>query len=221
MVSPSLLLSPEAPNLVLPRVLVVHNRYRSELPSGENQAVDGQIALLRSAGLDVETYFRSSDEIAAFSRAKRLELAIRPTFSREDVAAIGGVIGRFRPDVVHLHNVYPLISPAVIARAKSSDCRVVQTVHNFRHICASGSLFRDGATCTDCLGKSLPWPAVLHGCYRGSRMQSLALGTAIAHHRSTWAQVDRFLAVSEFVAELLTTAGIPREPALRGAKLGA
>jgi len=194
-----------------PRVLVVHNRYRSELPSGENQVVDGQIALLRGAGIEVEAYLRSSDEIVDFSLGQRLELGVRPIFSREDVVKIDRVIDRFRPDVVHVHNVYPLISPAVVGRARSRGCRVVQTVHNFRHFCAAGTFFRDGKICMDCLGTSLPWPAIVHGCYRGSRVESLVLGTAIARHRKTWLQLDRFLPVSEFVAELLATAGIPRE----------
>jgi glycosyltransferase involved in cell wall biosynthesis len=191
--------------------LVVHNRYRSELPSGENQAVDRQIGLLRSAGVDVETYIRSSDEIADFSSAERLELAVRPIYSREDVTRFDVVLDRFRPDVVHIHNVYPLISPAVVTRAKSHGCHVVQTVHNFRHICASGTFFRAGSPCTDCLGKRIPWPAALHGCYRDSRAQSVALGTAILRHRKTWLQIDRFLPVSEFVADVLANAGIPRE----------
>ncbi|MGO9874299.1 MAG: glycosyltransferase [Acidimicrobiia bacterium] len=195
---------------MLPRVLVVHNRYRSDSPSGENQAVDQQIGTLRSAGLEVETYIRSSDEIAAFSAAKRVELAFRPIFSREDVGRIDLVLERFRPDVVHIHNVYPLISPAVVIRAKAHNCQVVQTVHNFRHICASGTFFRGGSPCTDCLHKRLPWPAVLHSCYRDSRAQSLVMGTAIAGHRNTWLQIDRFLPVSDFVSDLLETAGIPR-----------
>jgi hypothetical protein len=148
---------------VLPKVLVVHNRYRSDSPSGENQVVDAQVALLRGAGLEVETYIRSSDEIDGFSRAQRIELAVRPIFSREDVGRIDAVIERFRPEVVHLHNVYPLISPAVITRAKAHGCRVVQTVHNFRHVCVAGTFFRDVSPCTDCLGKRVPWPAVRHG----------------------------------------------------------
>jgi glycosyltransferase involved in cell wall biosynthesis len=195
---------------VVPRILVVHNRYRSEFPSGENQVVDGQIALLRGAGLEVETYVRSSDEIAGFSKRQRVELGMRPIFSREDVTKLDAVIERFRPDVVHLHHVYPLISPAVVLPALARGCRVVQTVHNFRHICVSGSLFRDGATCTECVGKRVPWPAVVHGCYRDSRAQTVVQTTALAYHRKTWSQIDRFLPVSEFVAEHLERAGIPR-----------
>ncbi len=173
--------------------------------------VDGQIALLRDGGLEVETYFRSSDEIAELSGLAKLEVAVRPVYSREAVADLDAIITKFRPDVVHLHNVYPLISPAVVTRAKSRGCGVVQTVHNFRHICASGSLFRDSVTCTECLGKRVPFPAVVHGCYRGSRAQSVVMGTSLAYHHRTWRRADRFLAVSEFVAGLLATTGISPE----------
>ncbi|MDP9333500.1 MAG: glycosyltransferase family 4 protein [Actinomycetota bacterium] len=194
-----------------PRVLVVHNRYRSEFPSGENQVVDGQIALLRGAGVEAEAYIRSSDEIVDFSLGQRLELGVRPIYSREDVGNVDRIIDRFRPDIVHVHNVYPLISPAIVSRARSRGCRVVQTVHNFRHFCVASTFFRDGTICMDCFGKRLPWPAVAHACYRGSRAQSLALGTAITRHRKTWLQLDRFLAVSEFVAQILADDGIARE----------
>ena len=193
------------------RVLVVHNRYRSSAPSGENQVVDAQIGLLREAGVEVQAYLRSSDEIEHFSWARRLELGVRPTFSRQDVANLGGVIGAFRPDVIHVHNLYPLISPAVISQAKARGCSVVQTVHNSRHVCAAGTLFRDGSVCTDCVGRPFPWPAVLHGCYRGSRTQSLAMTIAIARHRSTWGRLDRLLAVSSFIGDLLASTGIPKE----------
>lgn len=200
----------EATVFVLPRVLVVHNRYRSDSPSGENQVVDAQIDLLREAGLEVETYLRSSDEIADFSTRERVALGVSPIHSRTAVAAIDTVIKRFRPDIVHVHNVYPLISPAVVTRAQELGCRVVQTVHNFRHVCASGTFFRDGSPCTDCQHKLLPWPAVQHGCYRGSRPQSIAMGLAITRHRRTWLGIDRFLPVSAFVADFLEANGVPR-----------
>ena len=193
------------------RVLVVHNRYRSRFPSGENRVVEQQIALLRSAGIQVETYFRSSDEIEDFGLLERAKLAVRPVYSREDVRAFRGALATFRPDIVHLHNPYPLISPAIVRVAHSAGVPVVQSVHNFRHVCASSAFFRAGRVCEDCRGKTIPWPAVAHGCYRGSRAQSAIMATSLVAHRSTWQFVHRFLPVSEFVAEFLVETGVPRE----------
>jgi glycosyltransferase involved in cell wall biosynthesis len=118
------------------RVLVVHNRYRSALPSGENAVVDRDIAMLRDAGVAVGTCIRDSDEIEDFGRVKRTELAARPIYSLEDTKAFKARIRSFGPDVVHLHNAYPLISPAVVRVAKAEGVPVVQTVHNYRFVSA-------------------------------------------------------------------------------------
>jgi glycosyltransferase involved in cell wall biosynthesis len=193
------------------RVLVVHNEYRSEMPSGENQVVAAEGEMLRRAGVEVDTYVRSSDELEGCGVLQRAALPIRPIFSVTDVRAIRRRIRAMRPDVVHLHNPFPLISPWVVRVAKSEGVPVVQTVHNYRHSCPAGDFFRDGAPCEDCSGKAVPWPAVVHGCYRGSRSQSAVMAAAARAHRATWHMVDRFLPVSEYVAGHLVKSGIPRE----------
>jgi glycosyltransferase involved in cell wall biosynthesis len=193
------------------RVLVVHNRYRSALPSGENEVVASEIESLRASGIDVDTYFRSSDEIENFNTAQRAALSIRPIYSVEDTHLFRRQLRDTRPNVVHLHNPFPLISPWIIKVAKAEGVPVVQTVHNYRHSCPAGKLFRDGAVCEECSGKALPWPAVVHGCYRGSRSQSAVMASSARIHRSTWLSVDHFLAVSGFVAEHLTKAGVSQE----------
>jgi glycosyltransferase involved in cell wall biosynthesis len=191
------------------RVLVVHNRYRSEMPSGENRVVDDEVELLRAHGLDVETYQRSSDEIADFGRREKIGLAIRPIYSVEDVRNFRATLARSRPDVVHLHNPFPLISPWVVRVAHQAGIPVVQTVHNYRYSCPSGTLFRDGQVCNECHGKKTPWPSVVHGCYRGSRAQSAVMATAARVHRPTRDTIDQFLPVSHFVATKLVESGIP------------
>lgn len=193
------------------RVLVVHNRYRSELPSGENRVVDAEIEGLREAGIDVATYLRSSDEIARYGPRDWARLATEPMLGRQACADVASIIDDFRPAVMHLHNPYPLISPEVIRVAKRRGVPVVHTVHNYRQVCAKGTFFRDGHVCEDCRGKALPWPAVAHACYRDSWTQSAAMAAALARHRSTWLEVDCFLAVSDFVADHLVREGIPRE----------
>ncbi len=189
-------------------VLLVHNSYRSDSPSGEQRVVDDEAALLRAAGVAVEVYSRSSDEIADLPLLRKVELPARPIWSREDTRRFGKVVAQARPDVVHVHNVYPLISPGVIRVADELGVPVVQTVHNYRHVCVNGSYFRDGHVCTDCSGKATAWPAVAHGCYRGSRAQSLIMATSLRTHASTWQRVRLFLPVTQFMADHLESAGI-------------
>ena len=102
------------------KVLVVHNRYRSTLPSGENNVVDNEIELLREAGVDVHVFLRSSDEIAVMNTRQRLAVATSPLDGRSSRAALRSLLAAVRPDVVHLHNPYPLISPTVIADARAN-----------------------------------------------------------------------------------------------------
>lgn len=193
------------------RILVVHNRYRSAFPSGENQVVDEQVTMLRAAGIEVETYFRSSDEIPDLPLLERVALPLRPIHSPKDTRQLREVMTSFRPSLMHLHNPYPLISPGVIRTAARAGVPIVQTVHNYRHACAAGTLFRAGRQCSVCVTTRLPWPAVAHGCFRGSRAQSLAMAAASLHHRATWRLVSRFLAVSSFVADWLTDFGVPAD----------
>lgn len=191
------------------RVLIVHNHYRSEMPSGENRVVDDDVLMLRDAGTEVHTFFRDSDSIAEYGALRKAALAPSPTYSVEAVRDFRRVLSRFQPDVVHLHNPFPLISPWVIRIGQRARIPVVQTVHNYRHSCpGSMGFFRDGRICEDCVGKSFPWPSVVHACYRESHAQSLSMAVAARVHRPTWQLVDRFLAVSEFVADHLTLAGI-------------
>jgi len=193
------------------RVLIVHNRHRSGPPSGENRVVDEDAHLLEKAGIQVDLYQRSNDEIELLSLAQRAGLAVRPFYSREDVAAFRRRLHTFRPDIVHLHNPFPLISPWVVRTAKTAGIPVVQTVHNYRHVCPAATFFRDGHVCHDCEGRRVAWPAAVHRCYRGSAVQSAGMALAIAAHRSTWRLVDRYLAISDAVATHLGVAGVPPE----------
>lgn len=193
------------------RVLVIHNRYRSALPSGENTVVDREIDLLRRAGVEVSTWIRSSDEIPDLPLPEKLTLPLRPIWSRRDTAALTGAIERERPHLVHLHNPYPLVSPAVVRVAARHGVPVVQTVHNYRHSCLNGLHLRDGEVCTLCVGRRLALPGVRHGCYRGSRPQSAVLATAEAVHHGTWRLVSLYLALSDFMADQLVASGIDRD----------
>src|SRR3954453_10594214 len=151
------------------RVLVAHNFYRSESPSGENQLVRAEVALLRDGGVDVVEMFADSDDLAGVRGA--LRAAPGPVYSPEGVRRFSRLLESSRPDVVHLHQVTPLISPWVVRVAGRYGVPVVQTVHAYRHGCTNGVHLRDGHVCTDCVGTRLGLPAERHGCYRGSLAQ--------------------------------------------------
>ncbi|NGO74897.1 glycosyltransferase family 4 protein [Streptomyces sp. YC504] len=192
-------------------VLVVHNRYASAQPSGENKVVDQEMALLREAGHRVELFERRSDDIAARSLlgkvAVPLQVPWNPAVRRELTARLRSD----RPDVVHIHNVFPLLSPAVLAACADAGVPAVATLHNYTQVCAPGTLQRDGRPCTECVGSS-PLPAVRHGCYRGSRLATVPLAVGMsANRRRWWSGVVRFLCISEAQRDVLVRAGLPSE----------
>lgn len=190
------------------KVLVAHNRYRTALPSGENAMVDQEIGQLRNAGIAVWAMLPGSDDIPELTSARKAGVALGPVIEPWAVKQLAAAIAAFHPDVLHLHNVFPQISPWAVRTAHHRGVAVVQTVHNYRHTCVSGFRFRDGRPCDSCVGRRLPLPAVEHACYRGSRLQSLAMATGQAVHRATWRSVDRFLALTPFMAAELTAFGI-------------
>jgi glycosyltransferase involved in cell wall biosynthesis len=122
------------------------------------------------------------------------------------------IIAETRPDIVHVHNTFPLLSPSVFSACRKEGVLVVWTLHNYRVSCANGIFLRNGRPCEDCNGK-LPIPAVIHKCYRGSLIGTLGVAAMIGYHQlaGTWrTQVDRFIALSEFSRQRFIAAGIPQ-----------
>jgi glycosyltransferase involved in cell wall biosynthesis len=193
------------------RVLVAHNFYRSSAPSGENQLVQAEVALLRTGGVEAVEMFEDSDSIPGGPRGV-LRAAPGPIYSPSGVRRFKRLLDTVQPDVVHLHQVTPLISPAVVRVASTRGVPVVQTVHAYRHGCANGVHLRDGHVCTDCVGSRLGLPAVQHGCYRDSRLQTLPVAIGMVTHRRTWREgVARYLALTPFMRDMLVSYGLPAD----------
>ena len=193
------------------KVVVAHNRYREAVPSGENVIVDTEIGQLADAGVEVIPFLRSSDSIGDLPLAQKVLLPLSPIYGRQAQQELSALLTAQRPDVLHLHNPYPLLSPWVVRTAHAHGVPVVQTVHNYRQVCASGLYFRDGHNCRDCRGKAFGWPAVAHKCYRGSAAQSALMATTLAVHRGTWKSVDRYVALTDKIAAHLGDYGIPAD----------
>jgi glycosyltransferase involved in cell wall biosynthesis len=188
---------------------MLHNRYRTGQPSGENTVVAQTADLLRNSGHEIDLYARNSDDIADLSRKDRALLPFRSVWSFSAERDLTQLLQANRPDVVHVHNTFPLFSASVLRAAYRLDLPVVATLHNFRLLCANAVLQRDGRPCESCVGK-LPLAAVRHGCYRDSRVQTLPLATSIGVHNTlhTWQRyVDTFVVPSGFVRDRYVAAG--------------
>ena len=177
------------------RILVVHNEYQQK--GGEDRVVEDEIELLRNQGHEVRLFSKHNKSIDSTTA---LSLFLGTVWSRRVESEIRAEIASFEPDVMHVHNTFPLISPSIYWAAARANVPVVQTLHNFRLLCVQAMFLRNDQICEDCLGR-LPWRGVVRQCYRNSMAQSATTTIMLGVHRaiSTYREkVTRFIALSEF-----------------------
>jgi glycosyltransferase involved in cell wall biosynthesis len=190
------------------KILIAHNTYQYR--GGEDTVVEAEIELLRAYGHDVELYSQHNDSV---NRMPRVVAAATAIWSQHSADEIGKICERFRPDVVHAHNTFPLISPSLYWTASRRQLPIVQTLHNFRLLCPQAIFLRDGKICEDCIGK-LPWRSVAHKCYRESAAQSAVVTGMLATHRllGTYRhRVTRYIALNTFARDKYVQGGLPAE----------
>jgi glycosyltransferase involved in cell wall biosynthesis len=190
------------------KILLVHNFYQQ--PGGEDQVFRAEAGILRNAGHTVVELTETNDRVKEMSA---LALARATIWNSDAYQRVYETAARERPAVVHFHNTFPLLSPAVYYAARRAGAAVVQTLHNYRFLCPAATLFRDGRPCEDCVGH-LPWPGVLHACYRGSRTASAGIAAMLGFHRlrQTFSrQVDAFIVLNEFARQKFLRGGLPPE----------
>jgi glycosyltransferase involved in cell wall biosynthesis len=191
------------------RILILHSRYLSGDASGENRVVEDECRLLQEGDHDVRLWQPSPTEVRGLGLVRTSARAI---WSRPAAQQVVDLVRKHRSDVVHIHNLTPALSPAVIRGVAAEGIPVLVTLHNYRYMCLPATFLRDDRICEDCLGH-IPWRGVYHRCYRGSTLASGVMATAFTLHGKlgTFGKVAKFLAVSSFVKEKYIEAGFPPE----------
>ncbi len=196
------------------KILLVHNIYGSSAPSGENKVFLAEKDLLKSRGHDVIEYTRHSDEIRNHGYRGTMRGAFATPWNPFSQRKIRRILKDEQPDVMHAHNTFPLLSPAVFRAARGLRTATVLTLHNYRIFCAAGIPMRNAAPCTDCMDRRSVLPSLKFGCYRNSRLATLPMAFMIAMHRAmgTWHKdVDAFIALTEFQQDKMSEAGLPKD----------
>jgi len=191
------------------RILLVHERYRER--GGEDSAVDSEIAQLRTGGVEVVPLIEDNDRIRGNGS---LGLALQTLWSPAGRRAVAAAIRATRPDIVHVHNFFPLLSPSIHGAARAAGLPVVQTLHNYRLICPGALLLRDGGACELCVERRIKWPAIQHACYRNSRPASATVAAMTGLHDALGTfrhAVDRFIALSPTAARQFVRGGLPAD----------
>jgi len=189
------------------RILALHTHYQQR--GGEDESFSAEVALLQERGHQVQPVTFHNQGLETL---RRWEQAAVTLWNREAYRQVREAIRTFRPDLVHIHNTFPLASPAVIHAAKAEGVPVVMTLRNYRLLCVNALLFREGRVCEACLGR-IPWRGAVYGCYRQSRAASAVVAGMLTLHRllGTWSLVDRFIALTDFARQKFIQAGFPPE----------
>lgn len=193
------------------RIALVHNTYQQR--GGEDVVFEQEKRMLEDAGHTVVSYCRSNDEINQFSPMQRKLLPIRIVWATDSKSAFEKFIDREKPDVVHVHNTFLMISPSIYSACRKHQIPVVQTLHNFRLLCPAATFFREGRVCEECVEYGL-LRSVQHSCYRNSRAATAAVAVMLASHRvlDTWnTSIDRYVALNDFCRQKFISAGLPAE----------
>ena len=191
------------------RILSIHNKY--QIRGGEEESRQSEERLLRDMGHQVDIYEENNHRI---SNMFPVHLALRSLWSTEAYATVKRRLNKSTYEIVHIQNFFPLISPSVYYAAKGEGVPIIQTLRNYRLLCPNALFFRDGQVCEDCLGKYIPYPGVIHGCYRNSQAASGATAAMLTIHRAlqTWTKmVDVYIALTKFARQKFIEGGLPPE----------
>jgi glycosyltransferase involved in cell wall biosynthesis len=189
------------------RILTAHNYYLE--PGGEDQVFRSEAHLLEDRGHAV---LRHSVDNRRAVEMSRLRIAAAAVWNRASGRGLRSLMAAHRPELVHFHNTFPLLSPACYDAAREGGAAVIQTLHNYRLLCPGALLERSSSPCESCVGRRLAWPGIVHGCYRASRASTAALAGMNAVHwaAGTWGRaVDVYVALTRFARARFVEGGLP------------
>lgn len=190
------------------KILIVHNFYKTSAPSGENNIVLEEINALRARGHEVIEYFKYNDDLQS-NLFKIIKLPITVIFNLSVYFEFKKILFKEKPDIVHIHNTFPQISPSIIYSAKSI-APVVMTLHNYRVFCASG------VACNESINSFISYKCFKNRCYRNSYFHSFIGMLYVDAHKllGTWTKknlVNQFICLSEFQKFKMIKFGISAE----------
>ena len=194
------------------KIFLVHNFYGSTAPSGENTAFVSEASLLRNRGHSIVEFTRNSDELLHQGLYGTVRGALGTVWNPLSLRKLKSALREIKPEIVHVHNTFPILSPSVLYATSDLDIPTVMTLHNYRIGCSAATALRKDEPCTLCLDKKSVLPALRYGCYRDSRIATLPVSLMIALHRAknTWKKnIDAFITLTEFQREKMIQFGIP------------
>ncbi|MEO0274870.1 MAG: glycosyltransferase family 4 protein [candidate division WOR-3 bacterium] len=193
-------------------ILIIHNFHRSGAPSGDDVVVRQEMELLKSKGNNVFLLSRHNDDFEKYSMVRKLSTFLNLHYSRASYSEVFNFLKKERVDIVHIHNVFPLWTPAVYFAGKDAGIPVVHTLHDFRFFCANAFLFREGQICELCLEKSGIY-SLYFRCFKNSVPGSFLVARYLSKVKGQklYNLADAYIALGSYSKEKLAKFGIPAE----------
>src|SRR5260370_1136361 len=192
------------------RILQVYNEYRTW--GGEDTVAYLEAEMLRRRGHEVERLLVSTKKIDGAGPLRLVAAGMGTVWSFHGYSLMKRMIAKFSPDIVHVHNSFPMLSLSIFWAAHRAGVPAVHTIHNFRFACAGATLLRNEKPCQDCVGR-FPWPALRHHCYQASLpATSVVVAMNVFHGllRTFVNKVHAYIVLNEFSKEIMLRAGLPK-----------
>lgn len=194
------------------KILAIHNYHRKGSASGDDQVYKSETALLEQHGNTVIRYTVSNDEFDSVGIIGKIKSTFGMMWSFKNYNAVQELIKKEKPDIVHIHTFFPLLSPSILYAAKLCNVPVVATLHDTRFVCPCSTSLRGTQLCNEC-GDGHYLRMCKYGCFKNSRLQSLIVACIFKYHRirkSFYKQIDKYICLNENQIKLLTDIGFDK-----------
>lgn len=194
------------------KIVIVHNQYKSR--GGEETVFDLEYALLKENGNEIYPFLDDNKTLEMKGLFAKFALGLNTIWSLKAYRTFYHFLKKYKPDIIHVHNTFPKLSPSIYWAANKLQIPVVQTLHNYRFTCANGLLLRDQKPCEACVGKKVPLPALKYNCYRNSKSATAAIvGMQVVNRMiGTYKnKVNIYITLTEFFKTLMVRSGLPEE----------
>lgn len=191
------------------KILAIHNFHRKGSASGDDQVFKSETALLEENGHTVIKYNVCNDEFDNAGVLGKVMSTFGMLWSFKNYNNVETIIKQEKPDIVHVHTFFPLLSPSILYAAKRNGCKVVATLHDTRFICPCATSLRGTELCKKC-GDGHYLRMCKYGCFKGSKLQSLLVAGIFKYHRvrkTFYNQIDKYICLNENQIRLLKEIG--------------
>lgn len=181
------------------KILAIHNFHRKGSASGDDQVFKSETLLLEKHGHDVVRYTVSNDSFDKAGALGKITATFGMLWNFRNYREVKKLIEEKKPDIVHVHTFFPLLSPSVLYAAKGSGIKVVATLHDTRFVCPCATSLRGMQLCNKC-GDGNYFRMGKYACFKGSRLQSFIVSCIFSYHRirkSFYKQIDRYICLNE------------------------